>query len=177
MTNITRATSITGFMKPFELQWLASQASKASLIAEIGCWQGRSTRALADNTSGTVFAIDHFQGVPELLYILADKPPYWLFKTFTMNLIDRDNVVVVRKTSHEAALLLAPLRFDMIFIDGDHDYPAVLDDIRWWQPLLAPGGLLCGHDYQDAPGVEQAVTESLPDAQLLEGTSLWWVRL
>ena len=164
-------------MKPCELEWLATQASGAQLIAEVGCWQGRSTRALADNTRGAVFAIDHFQGVPELLYLLADKPPHWLFKTFMMNLMDCDNLVVVRQRSREAARLLDPLRFDFIFLDGDHNYQAVVDDIRWWKPMVKPGGLLAGHDYRDAPGVEQAVLEFLPQAKLVEGTQLWSIRL
>jgi len=177
MIDISRALTVQGFMEPPELEWLASQASCHHQIVEIGCWQGRSTRVLADHCPGTVFAIDHFMGVPELLYELTDRPPYWLYKKFTMNIIDLDNVVVVRKPSREAALLLQNMKFDMIFIDGDHIYEAVKEDIRWWKPLVLPGGILCGHDFQDAIGVEQAVTELLPEAQLVEETSLWWLQI
>ena len=178
MINIQRALSITGFMTEPELAWLATQAQRSILIAEVGCWQGRSTRALADNTHGTVFAIDHFQGVPELLHFLHDKPPYWLLKTFLMNLIDRDNVIVVRKSSYQAALLLGELAFDMVFIDGDHGYASVAQDIQWWQPLVIEGGLLCGHDYRDAAEVEQAVLEAnLPNVEIVPNTSIWCSRL
>lgn len=177
MTNVSRALAITGFMSETELTWLAERAQHALLIAEIGCWQGRSTRALADNTQGTVFAIDHFQGVSEILHLLSDKPPHWLLKTFLMHMIDRDNVVVVRKSSHDAALLLSALRFNMVFIDGAHDYVSVTEDIRWWRPLVAPGGILCGHDFRDAAGVEQAVIDSLDDVQVVDDTSLWWSQL
>lgn len=175
--DITRALATPGYMEPSELTWLAQQASCSHLIAEIGCWQGRSTRVLADHTPGTVFAIDHFLGVPELLYELTDRPPYWLYKNFTMHLIDRENVVPIRKSSREAARLLSALRFDMVFIDGDHEYQSVCEDIRWWTPLVASGGILCGHDYQDAIGVEQAVSELLPMATVVEETTIWWVRL
>ncbi len=175
--NIAHALTIPGFMSEVELSWLATRASESQCIAEIGCWQGRSTRALADNTRGVVFAIDTFQGAPELLYQLANKPPHWLFKTFTMNLIDRDNVVVIRQTSHNASLLFKYQGFDMIFLDGDHNYRAVVDDIQLWKPLVVPGGILCGHDIYDAIGVEQAVVELLPGAQVVDDTQLWWTRL
>jgi len=175
--DLTHALAVPGYMEPPELEWLATHASRAYQIAEIGCWQGRSTRVLADHSPGTVFAIDHFRGVPELLYELTDRPPYWLYKRFTMHLIDCENVVPIRLPSKEAARLLSSHRFDLVFIDGDHIYSAVKDDILYWKPLVAPGGILCGHDYQDALGVEQAVTELLPNAQIADGTSIWWVEL
>lgn len=175
--DITRALATPGFMEPNELEWLATAASRAYLIAEIGSWQGRSTRALADHTPGTVFAIDHFLGVPELLYELTDRPPHWLYKTFTMHLIDRENVVPIRKPSRDAARLLSSLRFDLVFIDGDHQYDSVKEDIRRWQPLVAPHGILSGHDYLSAIGVAQAVDELLPQATIAPDTDIWWLTL
>lgn len=158
-----------------ELGWLAARARESKMIAEIGCWQGRSARAIADNTLGTLFAIDHFQGAPEIQHLLQGRGPHWLLKTFLMNTIDRENVVVIRKPSHQAAVLLSGMDFDMVFIDGDHDYQTVKDDIAWWSPLIHSGGILCGHDYRDAPGVEQAVLDAkLPNLEIVDNTSIWW---
>lgn len=47
---------------------------------------------------------------------------------------------------------------DIAYIDGDHSYPAVKDDIGVWYPKVAVGGALCGHDYH-MPSVQQAVLE------------------
>jgi predicted O-methyltransferase YrrM len=60
-----------------ELAWLAATAAQSQSIAEIGCWQGRSTKALADSCRGRVFAIDHFLGAAEHQEWLADKPAAW----------------------------------------------------------------------------------------------------
>jgi len=56
--------------------------------------------------------------------------------------------------------LVRRTEFDLIYIDGRHDYPSVSWDIRHWQMLLRPGGFIGGHDYTpQQPGVVRAVDE------------------
>jgi len=64
-----------------------------------------------------------------------------------------------RKKSSDAALLLAGEKeFDLVFIDGNHQYNAVLMDIELYWPLIKSGGMMAGDDY-DWPGVKKAVHE------------------
>ena len=56
--NITRALQIPGMMSEEELTYLAELASDREWIVEIGSWMGRSARAMADNTKGTVYCVD-----------------------------------------------------------------------------------------------------------------------
>ena len=66
-------------------------------------------------------------------------------------------------------------RYDMIFLDASHDYASVKADILAWMPLLAPGGLLCGHDLgPNWPEVEVAVRELIPDFKL--GANQIWFK-
>lgn len=57
-------------------------------------------------------------------------------------------------------------KFDVIIVDGGHDYEQVKADIEAWTQHLRPGGIMFFHDYdaKDAPihhpGVKQAVDES-----------------
>lgn len=39
-----------------------------------------------------------------------------------------------------------PAGINFLFIDGDHNYPAVLQDFKDWTPLLKTGGILALHD-------------------------------
>lgn len=176
--NIENAKKIFGWMPENELAWLATQAAVYKDIVEIGSFMGRSTRALADNTQGTVTAVDTWNGSDEDQHreLLKDKGPNWLFKEFLRNMSGLDNINVLRNPSLETArgLLIENAQFDFIFIDASHDYDNVKADILAWGPLLKEGGTLCGHDFHTgAPGVMQAVDELLTGYKLFE--SIWYV--
>lgn len=163
--NIKRALAINGFMLESELQYIAECAAKSKCIAEIGCYQGRSGRAWADNTEGVLFCVDIWRDGGEA--------------NFDQNLADCHNVVKIKMDSRRAAVALgkAGLTFDCIFIDADHDYENVKTDILAWRPLLREGGILAGHDYQPAfPGVIQAVDELIGKSRLVGG-SIWTTEL
>ena len=49
--------------------------------------------------------------------------------------------------------------FDLVWIDGDHEAPAVAHDVEWARRLLKPTGTLAVHDYDEdtCPGVRQSL--------------------
>lgn len=182
--NIAAALKVPGWMWEYELQWLADQATKYNKIVEIGSWRGRSTRALADNTPGTVTAVDGFVGSPfdtpngmwpDMKAQLAGKPEDWVYNEFMQNTGYLPNVRTFRMLSLDGAEHLKDEQFDMIFIDAGHDYEHVKQDILAWRPLLASGGCFSGHDYfPGCPGVMQAVDELVPNFKK-GGGSIWYV--
>lgn len=167
--NIRRATLIRGWMDEVELTWLAQQAETHTKIVEIGSFLGRSCRALCDNTKGQVTAVDTW-GIEHPAYGSTTG----LFEKFQENLIGCVNLRIVKMMSLDAAnhLYVGGEQFDMVFIDADHRYEAVKADIAAWMPLVVPGGLLCGHDYNDHVEVKRAVDEMLPGAKV-EAHSIW----
>lgn len=75
---------------------------------------------------------------------------------------------IVKEFSHNAYSLFEDGYFDFIYIDGNHSYEAVLDDLNKWYPKLKVGGLIAGDDYTIKPeelsfnymfGVKRAVDE------------------
>lgn len=46
----------------------------------------------------------------------------------------------------------------LVFLDGDHRYEYVKNEIAIWWDKISPGGVLCGDDFW-IPGVEKAVKE------------------
>lgn len=157
-----RAKNIEGWMSESELHWLATQAKTHKVIVEIGSHCGRSTRALADNTEGVVFAVDYWKDEDIALKFYSNLSDH----------IASGKVRPVRLSSADAARVLNATP-DMIFVDGEHDEAAVRSDITNWQPLLADGGLLCGHDYHpDWPDVIKVVNELLI-ARQPPNTGIW----
>lgn len=52
---------------------------------------------------------------------------------------------------------------DFIYIDGDHSYEGVMNDLQYYSKLKK-GGVICGHDYSDSwPGTVKAVNEFFKD--------------
>ena len=182
--DLTRALRVPGWMERDELQWLAEQAQAAPLVVEVGAWQGRSTRALADHCPGVVYAVDP-RGGPTLN---ENGTPYPLvtdvFDAFRAHLrdhLDTGRVIAVREPAGTALPRLASQLgrvADSIFIDGDHRYAACAGDIAAALPLLKAGGILAGHDFTNTawPGVARAVHERFGDTVQRAGKTLWWVQ-
>lgn len=187
--NLDRAKSIRGWMDDEELTWLAEQATQATKIVEVGSWCGRSTRALADHTTGTVWCTDPWNGQQGLHVkqsttgdiLLLRKPMYQdVFAAFLRNLSDHlatNRVQVLPVRSLVAIRILQHLApFDLVFLDGDHAYSSIVPEIEQFRPLVRPGGILAGHDYGDVwPDVKRAVDEFVPDRQLV--SRIWWTRV
>lgn len=36
---------------------------------------------------------------------------------------------------------------DFVYIDGFHEFDAVMSDLIFWVPKVRPGGIIAGHDY------------------------------
>jgi predicted O-methyltransferase YrrM len=66
------------------------------------------------------------------------------------------NVLKLKMTSTQAARCIADGSLDVVYIDGDHRYDSVRDDLAAFMPKLRPGGWMAGHDY-DTPGVTVAL--------------------
>jgi hypothetical protein len=87
---------------------------------------------------------------------------------------------IMRLPSAEAASRAAEqgMRFDFVFIDGDHSYEGCLTDIRAWLPLVKPGGWIGGHDWEKpARGrVTDAVLTVFPRHMVdVDAESTWFV--
>ena len=57
------------------------------------------------------------------------------------------NCRIIRKTSMEAADEFADESLDFVYIDGNHEFKYVADDISVWSKKIRKGGVISGHDY------------------------------
>ena len=71
-----------------------------------------------------------------------------------------DYVTIVIGKSHDLSFTYEDEYFDFVFIDADHKYESVKQDIDDWYPKVKVGGILAGHDYaQTQHGIRKAVDD------------------
>lgn len=58
------------------------------------------------------------------------------------------NATLIRATSLDAAPRFADGSLDAVFIDGNHHFDYVVQDIIAWAPKVRKGGMVSGHDYK-----------------------------
>ena len=158
---------------------VAKQAYSGSKFVEVGSWRGKSTSAMCVNLANRknkkdgridFYSVDTWLGGPEHqkdLLVLTDT----LYQDFLVNIEPvRGYVQPLRMTSLEASKLFEDKSLDFVFLDGDHRYESIHNDIIAWLPKLKPGGMLAGDDYGNPewPGVEQAVDELLDDVSYIK---------
>lgn len=119
---------------------------------EVGSWCGDSTVILGKvvkQCGGILYCIDWWKGNDgTYLEEIARKEDVF---TYFWEKIKRegleDVVVPIRGKSETISEILKENTFDFVFIDADHRYDSVLQDIHKYAPLVKQNkGILCGHD-------------------------------
>ena len=153
-----------------------AKSAPEGLIVEIGSWEGRSTCALANAVyPRVVHAVDTWQGSPgEISELLAGERD--IFATWQANVAEltKGNVLPFRMGWREYLTTAARMEMTIAFafIDAEHTYREVHDNIAALLPLMAPGGIICGDDSHHPP-VQQAVLDHFPQA-IVKATVWSW---
>jgi len=80
------------------------------------------------------------------------------------------NVELIRKTSVDAAACFPDRYFDYVYIDAEHSYEAVTDDLKKYFPKIKIGGLIIGDDFGwtgIAPAVREFVEKNSSRCKLI----------
>lgn len=128
---------------------------------EVGSWEGRSTIALANAIYPQIIhAVDWWHGSkPDGYYYETEDRDVYLSFLENMTQYTAGNYAVHRmRWEYFAHQWDKPIKF--IFIDAEHTYQSVYDNIQWARTLLVPGGIICGDDFGHPP-VANAVKDAL----------------
>ena len=64
------------------------------------------------------------------------------------------NVTFLRKTSMDAVKLIDDESLDFVYIDGNHKFDFVMEDIIHWSRKVRSGGIVACHDFHYGSNVE-----------------------
>jgi len=154
---------------------------------EVGTFEGASAAWMLKNTNAHVTTVDineerllhphitraggeELQRWPEPVQVAGGKKPFQDTHRFAFYQGDSKNILPEMDDDDK--------EYDVIYIDGDHSYGGVYQDIRNAAKLLRPKGILICDDYAEMSwcGVYDAVNELLRNDNweiLLDNYVLW----
>lgn len=119
--------------------------ARGKLVLEIGSWLGRSTIAMA-RVALHVVSVDWHQGSPEI----AGHGFHPSLAEFVANLSKhgvRDKVSVCVMDAARLERLFRPAQFDLVFVDGAHDFGSAYRDCETALKLVRTHGHVAVHDH------------------------------
>ena len=163
-------------LQEFVKQRVAKTSGHTFHIVEVGSWKGASAIAMAKaDPRVLVTCVDTWQGSESdhTLIRASEEDVSSVFMENVKNSGVSSKIAARRGKSVDVAREWDGGKVDMIFIDANHTYEAVKEDIAAWWPRLMPDGVMIGHDYRtkNFPGVDQAVKEAFGDRVKSYGAS------
>lgn len=159
--------------------------------AELGVWRAKTSEALLSNMPNLYLTMVDRWAPPEAgdsyatsgsKMALCDINRFEEVYKEALSKIEQyaDRCLVYRMTTTEAAKYVKDHSLDFVFIDADHSYEGVKQDILCWKDKVKEGGWLSGHDWGklDKGNVEKAVREFFPIERIeLDCNSTWFIRM
>lgn len=119
---------------------------KSDVCAEVGVWRGDYSSEILKCQPKKLYLIDP--------WVHQDYP--WVEWAKGQRIIDaynhvenkfknQSNVSIQRKNSTD--VYFGKEYLDWVYLDADHSYDSVLNDLKHWYPQIKKGGFLCGDDY------------------------------
>lgn len=163
-------TEVDGWLNPGEAQLLFTVASSLTLpgcIVEIGSYHGKSTiilGAAAKQHQRMVYAVDPHPAWTEPDGVTQHGAEDRV--KFLANLVQSGLTDVIVPVGLPSAIAGAGWQesIGLLWIDGNHSYEAVSEDIAVWVKHVAPNGYIAFHDTAHAT-VSRAVNELLTDTR------------
>jgi hypothetical protein len=144
---------------------------KNSICAEIGVWKGAYSKKILKITKpNNLHLIDPWK-------FLGQFPGRWyggsiakdqtdmdvIFRKVQNSFRNYDNVIINRGESNKILLDFPDSYFDWIYIDGNHEYEYVLEDLKLSYEKVKPNGFILGDDYNWEPGKNYPVKKAVND--------------
>jgi len=143
--------AVAGWLNPEEAEELfqAAAAARGGCVVEVGSYRGRSTRILCAGSSiGAKVPVYAVEPHEETVGLLGAKFGPQDRAAFFRNFCHSELVRYVRLLNTTSAVAAAgwdkPVA--LLFIDGDHRYPAVLADFAAWERHLLRGAAVAFYD-------------------------------
>lgn len=139
-------------------------------IVEIGSYCGASTTIISNQFKNSIInCVDPWSPYTEDCSIIdLEKQKKELIEAeslFDIVTNKNSNILKNKISSLEYAKIIKDNSIDFIYIDGNHQYSSVKEDILAWLPKIKKSGAIAGHDYtwDSVKKVTQEIFQKNPD--------------
>jgi len=119
---------------------------------EVGSFKGEFAKEILEVWDGNLYMVDVWRGLDVEIYNDASNHSIHTdaYAEAMKNIAGKEGrATMIRCDSAKGANLFADESLDFVYIDANHAYDFVVEDIKYWYPKVKKGGYLCGHDYID----------------------------
>ena len=127
---------------------------------EVGSFKGEFARTILEKWQGTLYMVDawyELEDYNDMSNIGLNQDAY-LEAMRSINEF-RDRAYMLRCLSKQAVDLFPDESLDFVYIDANHEYSYVVEDIKLWYPKVKKGGIVAGHDYLDIDWYDNEYSE------------------
>jgi hypothetical protein len=115
---------------------------------EIGVFKGKFSKIILNKWNGKLYLIDSWKLLNKDEY--NDISNNSNYSDTIKNIKGFENrSFMIRGLSEEIVDMFSDNSLDFIYIDANHKYESIKNDMNLWWPKLKIGGLFSGHDYLD----------------------------
>lgn len=114
--------------------------------AEIGVSKGNFSRWISDRAPVKIYAVDAWDMYKGYVDVKTQKDLDLDFEDAKARL-EPCNVEIIKDYSMNAVKKFEDESLDFVFIDSNHAYESVKEDIMGWSKKVKKGGIISGHDY------------------------------
>jgi hypothetical protein len=132
---------------------------------ELGVFKGEFSKVILNNWSGTLYLIDVWRPLPVEEYDDVSNNQYHsnAYSDVIKNIKEyEDRAFMLRMGSKDAIKIFEDQSLDFIYIDANHTYESVKEDIELWYPKIKIGGMISGHDYVPQYLFDQQSEKNIP---------------
>jgi hypothetical protein len=127
---------------------------------EVGSFKGEFARTILEKWQGTLYMVDawyELEDYNDMSNIGLNQDAY----VEAMRSINefRNRAYMLRCLSKQAVDLFPDESLDFVYIDANHEYSYVVEDIKLWYPKVKKGGIVAGHDYLDIDWYDDEYSE------------------
>jgi hypothetical protein len=148
--------------------------------AEIGVLKGEFSKELLSRWKGNLYMIDTWRHMDDYIDGNSRDDSYHIECLNTAIANTRpyhERAHIIRMSSEEASKIFPDGFFDYIYIDANHDYEFVKNDLKYWYPKLRVGGLFSGDDYIPEEGNKDIWMTDMATGEILEYAGKFGVKM